>query len=100
MDGRMMRPSAHRLTPKRAVIKVTVDDAAGTWGRVYIFCYLAGVLLSATLDQMYRTWIQSDSVATEFAESLNSRCSMMRRGTAWHARSDMLRIDCLPLPLS
>ena len=69
-----MRPSAHRLTPKRAMIKVTVDDAAGTWGRVYIFCYLAGVLSSPTLDQMYGTWIQSDRVATGSAESLNSRC--------------------------
>ena len=89
-----MRPSAHRLTPKRAMIKVTVDDAAGTWGRVYwraIVSYIGSDV---------RDLDQSDSVATEFAESLNSRCSMMRRGTAWHARSDMLRIDCLPLPFS
>jgi hypothetical protein len=36
MDGRMMRPSAHRLTPKRAMIKVPVDNAAGTGASLHL----------------------------------------------------------------
>ena len=36
MDGRMMRPSAHRLTPKRAMIKVPVDNAAGTGAGLHL----------------------------------------------------------------
>jgi hypothetical protein len=71
MDGPMMRPSAHRLTPKRAMIKVPVDNAAGTGAGLHLL--LSGWPAIVTcIGSDVRDLDSIGQGSTGFAESLNS----------------------------